>query len=219
MTRSKWIPFLFLAPAILLTLTFTFYPIIAVGYLSFTEYDILRPPQYIGLTNFQNLVQDEVFWKALRNSLVYVLVTPIIMALSITLAIVLNRGLKGIGAFRALYYVPVITGSVIIGIAWQWLFDGSGGLINGALLALGILDKPVIWLSEPRFVLPIAMLMTIWMGIIRISMGFSIFRIRACIKSSRALLIPEIYLPIQQFLMCMSKGARQKSIMSGPAIN
>lgn len=165
MRKSKLTPYLFLAPALLLTLIFTFYPIIAVGYLSFTEYDILRPAQFIGLGNFEALVKDEVFWKALRNSFIYLLATPIIMALSITLAIALNRRLPGIGGFRALYYVPVITGSVTIGIAWQWLFDGTGGLVNGALLALGLLDKPVVWLSEPRFILPIAMLMTIWMGV------------------------------------------------------
>ncbi len=165
MRTSKLTPYLFLSPALLLTLIFTVYPIIAVAYFSFTDYDILRPPQFVGLANFEKLIQDDVFWKALRNSFIYLLATPIIMALSISLAIALNRRLPAIGAFRALYYVPVIVGSVTVGIAWKWLFDGTGGLVNGALLALGIMDKPIVWLSEPRFVLPLAMLMTIWMGV------------------------------------------------------
>lgn len=165
MSKAKLTPYLFLSPALLMLLVFTVYPILAVIYFSFTDYDILRPPQFIGLVNFEHLLGDDVFWKALRNSFIYLLATPIIMILSISLAITVNRRLPAIGAFRALYYVPAITGSVTVGIAWQWLFDGSGGLINGALLSLGLLDKPIIWLSEPRFILPVAMSMTIWMGV------------------------------------------------------
>jgi putative chitobiose transport system permease protein len=119
----------------------------------------------VGLKNFQDLLKDKVFWLALRNSFIYLIATPVIMTLSITLAIIVNRSLPGIGAFRALYYVPVITGSVTIGIAWQWLFNGTGGLVNGALIWLGILKEPVTWLSEPAYTLPIAMFMTIWMGV------------------------------------------------------
>lgn len=108
---------------------------------------------------------DGVFWLSLRNSFTYLLVTPLLIVLSIALAIVVNRNLPGIGVFRALYYIPVITGSVAIGIAWQFLFDGTGGPVNGLLLSLGLIDKPITFLVDPRFTLPIAMLMTTWMGV------------------------------------------------------
>lgn len=163
--RTLMTPYLFLAPALLVMGIFMLYPLLSVGYLAFTEYDILRPPVFVGARNFQDLMTDRVFWLALRNSFIYLLATPIIMALSITLAIIVNRSLPGIGAFRALYYVPVVTGSVTIGIAFQWLFNGTGGLVNGALISLGLLREPVSWLSEPAYTLPIAMSMTIWMGV------------------------------------------------------
>jgi putative chitobiose transport system permease protein len=77
---------------------------------------------------------------------------------------VVNRRLRGIHLFRALYYVPAVSGSIAIGISWRWLFD-TNGFVNGALLSLGVLDEPVQWLADPAFVLPIAMLLTIWAGI------------------------------------------------------
>lgn len=163
--RSRLTPYLFLAPALIFMSVFTLYPLLAVGYYSFTEYDILRPPTPVGLANYQRLLNDGVFWLSLRNSFVYLIVTPIIIALAIGLAIALNRKLPGISVFRALYYIPVITGSVAIGIAWQFLFNGSGGPINGLLLWLGVIDKPIVFLTEPSYILPIAMLMTIWMGV------------------------------------------------------
>jgi putative chitobiose transport system permease protein len=144
--------------------TFVLYPIVAVVFYSFTDYDIVRPPQWIGLKNYQRLVHDPTFWLALRHSLIYLIVTPTLILLSILLAIVVNRKLRGIHIFRALYYLPAVSGSIAVGITWRWLFDTQGGLLNGALVWLGLLQEPVQWLSEPAYILPIAMLLTIWMG-------------------------------------------------------
>ncbi|PDV98386.1 carbohydrate ABC transporter permease [Candidatus Chloroploca asiatica] len=163
--RSRLTPYLFLLPALLFMATFTLYPLVSVGYLSFTEYNILRPAQPVGLANYQRLIGDGVFWLSLRNSFTYLLVTPVIIVSAITLAIIVNRPLLGIGVFRALYYIPVITGAVAVGIAWQFLFDGSGGPINGMLLSAGMIEKPIIFLTEPAWTLPIAMMMTTWMGV------------------------------------------------------
>ncbi len=163
--QNRLTPYLFLLPALVFMAIFTLYPLLSVGYLSFTEYDILSPPQPVGLENYQKLLVDKIFWLSLRNSLTYLLVTPVIIVLAILLAIMVNRKLPGIGVFRALYYIPVITGSVAIGIAWQFLFDGSGGPVNGLLISLGIIQKPIIFLVDQRFTLPIAMLMTTWMGV------------------------------------------------------
>ncbi|HEX7472459.1 MAG TPA: sugar ABC transporter permease, partial [Candidatus Limnocylindrales bacterium] len=94
----------------------------------------------------------------------YLLVTPTIIALSVALAILVNRKLKGIHIFRALYFVPAVSGSIAIGIAWRWLFDRNG-FINSVLISLGAIKDPIQWLSEPGLVLPIAMLLTIWAGV------------------------------------------------------
>jgi putative chitobiose transport system permease protein len=164
-TRTRLTPYLFLLPALAFMAVFTLYPLLSVGYLSFTEYDILRPPRPVGLENYRDLVGDKVFWLSLRNSFVYLIVTPVLIVLSITLAITVNRKLPGVGIFRALYYIPVITGSVAIGIAWQFLFDGTGGPVNGFLISAGLIERPIVFLTEPRYILPIAMLMTTWMGV------------------------------------------------------
>jgi putative chitobiose transport system permease protein len=144
---------------------FVLYPILAVVYYSFTDYDIVTPPKWIGVTNYQHLAQDPTFWLALRHSLIYLIVTPTLIFLSILLAIAVNRNLPGIHIFRALYYLPAVSGSIAVGITWRWLFDTQGGLLNGVLIGLGILTEPIQWLSEPDFTLPIAMLLTIWMGV------------------------------------------------------
>ena len=162
--RFSATPYLFLAPALILIAVFVLYPIGAVVYYSFTSWDIVRPPVFVGLDNYQQLLGDDTFWKALSHSIVYLLVTPTIIAMSIVLAIIVNRKLRGIHIFRALYFVPAVSGSIAVGIAWRFLFDRNG-IINSILITLGVIHDPIAWLSDPGLVLPIAMLLTIWAGI------------------------------------------------------
>lgn len=165
MTRKRSItPYTFLLPALVLLGIFVVYPIIAVVYYSFTDYDIVRPPVWVGLDNYVKLVNDPTFWTALTNSIVYLLVTPILIFLSICLAIIVNRRLRGIHIFRALYFVPAVSGSIAIGLAWRWLFERNG-FINSVLLSWGVIDTPIQWLATPSLTLPIAMLLTIWAGV------------------------------------------------------
>jgi putative chitobiose transport system permease protein len=172
--RRSLTPYLFLAPALVMMAVFTLLPLLAVAGLSFTEYDVLRPPVFVGVNNYVDLLTEPDFWQALGHSVIYLIVTPTLIVLSILLAIAVNRSLPAIGAFRALYYIPVVTGSVTVGIAWRWLFDTRGGLVNGALTWLGLNDfisglgfgnAPLNWLTAPEFTLPLAMSMTIWMGV------------------------------------------------------
>jgi putative chitobiose transport system permease protein len=162
--RRRLIPYLFLAPALVLLGIFVVYPIIAVVGYSFTDYDIVRPPVPVGLDNYEQLLHDKTFWMSIQHSLIYLIVTPILIVLSIGLAIVVNRAMRGIHIFRALYFVPAVSGSIAIGLAWTWMFDRNG-IINSILLSLGLIDQPVQWLANPSMVLPIAMLLTIWAGV------------------------------------------------------
>ncbi|HLO14641.1 MAG TPA: sugar ABC transporter permease [Anaerolineales bacterium] len=162
--KNSLTPYLFLAPALLVVAIFIFYPIIAVVYYSLTDYSIVTPPVWVGLRNFQQLLHDDVFWQALRNSFIYLLVTPILILLGILLAILVNRRLPGINAFRALYYIPVISGSIAVGISWRLMLD-TNGLLNGLLLSLNLIREPIQWLAEPGYSLPIAMLLTTWLGL------------------------------------------------------
>ncbi len=165
MTRKRSLtPYLFLLPALVVLGIFVVYPILAVIYYSFTDYDIVRPPVWIGLDNYEHLIGDKTFWLALAHSIVYLLVTPILIVLSIILAIIVNRGLRGIHIYRALYFVPAVSGSIAIGLSWRWLFERNG-FINSILETLGIIQEPVQWLATPSLTLPIAMMLTIWAGI------------------------------------------------------
>ena len=157
-------PYLFLVPALVLLAIFVLYPIGAVVYYSFTDFDIVTPPVPVGLENYQRLLTDDTFWLALTHSIVYLLVTPILIFLSIGLAIIVNRRLRGVSVFRALYFVPAVAGSIAIGLSWRWLFDRSG-FVNSVLQWLGMIEEPIQWLATPALVLPLAMLLTIWAGV------------------------------------------------------
>ena len=162
--KARATPYLFLLPALVLLGIFVFYPIAAVVWYSLTDYDIVRPPVFVGLENFVALLDDDTFKLALVHSFVYLLVTPILIVLSICLAIIVNRKLRGIHIYRALYFVPAVSGSIAIGLSWRWLFDRSG-FINSVLQSWGLIEEPIQWLATPALVLPIAMLLTIWAGI------------------------------------------------------
>ncbi len=157
-------PYLFLIPALAVIATFVLYPIFAVVYYSFTDYTIVTPPVWAGLANYEWMIHDTIFWRALAHSLVYLLVTPTLIFLSVILAIVVNRKLPGINAFRALFFIPVISGSIAVGIAWRLMLD-TNGIINGLLLSVGFLKEPVQWMAEPAYTLPICMALTVWLGV------------------------------------------------------
>lgn len=157
------IAYLFLAPALVLLAVFTFYPIAWGTLLSFFQYNIISPPKFVGLANFLQLSQDPKLFIAIKNSLQYLLVVPLIQIASIGLAILVNRELRGISLFRAIYYVPVVTSIVVVAIIWRWLL-GDKGVINGLLQFLHI-GGGMHWLTNPGIALIAVMFVTFWKGI------------------------------------------------------
>lgn len=136
--RIPWIAYAFLAPAVILLAVFTLWPILCGVGLSFFNYNMVRtldnghiaPPVFVGWQNFQRLARDPYLATALRNSLTYLLVVPVIQILALLLATAVNRKIRGIEGFRAAYYVPVITSIVIVGLAWKQVL-ASDGILNG----------------------------------------------------------------------------------------
>lgn len=168
---AKWLqqatPYLFLLPALLLLGLTVFYPALQAFFLSFTryEYDITQPPIWIGLKNFQRLLNDSTFWRTLRNTIVYLVgVVPILVILPLGLAILVNQKLKGIRWFRAAYYTPVVISMVVAGIAWRWLY-AENGLLNQSLRWLHFSDEGIPWLTSPQFALLSVMAVTVWKGL------------------------------------------------------
>ncbi|WP_299489221.1 sugar ABC transporter permease [Acaryochloris sp. IP29b_bin.137] len=179
LSMAKLVPYLFLCPAIAILSISVFWPAAQAFYLSFTQFETLgQTPEWIGLGNFRQLWVDEVFWKSLGNSLLYLVgVVPILVTFPLGLAILVNQKLKGMHGFRAAYYTPVVISMVVAGIAWRWLYD-ERGLLNQGLSFLaqnpiiesflklwGWTGEPIVWLQNPDIALFCIMAVTIWKGL------------------------------------------------------
>jgi multiple sugar transport system permease protein len=142
---------------------FIVYPIAASLYYSFCAYDAIRPPHWVGLQNYQRLfMEDNLFWKALWNTLYLVVFgLPVGLAASLGIALLLNQRLKGIAFYRTLYYLPSITPVVATSILWLWLLNPEMGLVNVVLSRCGV-GRPPAWLTDPFWSKPALILMGLW---------------------------------------------------------
>lgn len=162
--RSTLVAYGFLLPALILLGVYTFYPMVFGTYLAFTKYNVITPPQWVGLANFRELFQDTYFWSGLWNAIRYVLVVPAVQFSAIGIALLLNRKLPLIGLFRASYYIPVVTSFSVVGLMWGWMYDQHGA-VNYVIQLLGLSDRPVSLLSQPSLALYAVMFVTLWKGI------------------------------------------------------
>lgn len=165
MVKNRYVPYLFLLPATLVLLVFFFYPLLEVFRLSFTKYNIVTDPTYIGFDNFKKAFNDPLFWKTFKNSLIYLVgVVPPLVFIPIILAILVNNTIRGISFFRAVFYLPVIISIVVIGIAWKWLYSENGPL-NYLFTSLHLIPDKISWLSEPNIAIFSVMVVTVWRGL------------------------------------------------------
>ena len=155
--------YLFLAPTLVFLAIFFFLPLGQVIYYSFTDFDLYNA-NWVGGSNYAQLFNDPLFWLSVRKSFIYLLVTPILIVLSLVLAIVVNRQLGGVAFFRAMYFMPAVISAVAIGMIFDLVF-ADAGLLNGALRQLGLISRPVGFLQDPSLVLPSIMSVTIWRGV------------------------------------------------------
>jgi putative chitobiose transport system permease protein len=161
--QPKLIPYFFLLPALIILGITVFYPALQAFYLSFTRYDLIDAPQWIGWANFKRLSADALFWQTLRNTILYLVgVVPILVLAPLGLAILVNQKLRGIHWFRVAYYTPVVISMVVAGIAWKWLY-ADNGLLNQTLKSIGISAIP--WLTDPGWSIYSVMAVTIWKGL------------------------------------------------------
>ena len=158
------VAWLFLTPALLLLALFSFWPVIWGGVLAFTEYKIITPPTWVGLRNFEDLVEDPVFWISLKNSLLDLLIVPLIQLGAILLAVLVNNRLPGVRIFRTAFYLPVVTSVSVVGLMWGWMYNEQG-LINGVLQWARVINEPIGWLSDDRLALYSVMFVTMWRGL------------------------------------------------------
>lgn len=158
--RGSW-GMLFISPWLIGFLLFTAGPMLASLYLSFCKYD-LHALKWVGGKNYAVLLtRDPIFWKSLTNTALYVLFSvPIGLTGSLLIALLLNRKVKGIALFRTLFYLPSLVPAVASALVWQWVFHPENGILNNALLLLGI--RGPAWLIDPHTALASLILMSLW---------------------------------------------------------
>lgn len=153
--------YVFMAPAILGLLLFSLGPMVASFVLSLTEYNLLAPPRWVGLENFRELFADELFWKSLRVTFHYALITvPGTMILGLVAAILLNAKIRPMGFFRSVYYLPTVIGGVAVARVWAMLYNPEVGLFNIVLGFFGI-DGPG-WLTDESWAIWSLIFMGMW---------------------------------------------------------
>lgn len=165
--RDAFWGYLFIAPSMLGVLMFTLFPVLAALGISFSEWNLITPPRFVGLEGYRALLSDPVFGKVLLNTLYYTAGSvPLNLILALALALALNQKIRGIAVYRTAYFMPVVSSMVAVGLIWAWLYDTDYGLINALLAKLGL--PPVAWLTSTEWAMPAVILTSVWK-----SLGFN----------------------------------------------
>jgi len=152
---------LFLLPGLGGLLLFTVLPILASLVLTLFQWDLLTPPEFIGLANYSRLLGDNEFWAALGHTLSFIAgYLPLVLLLGLGVALALNAPLRGIGLIRSAFFLPVVSSWVAVALLWSWLFNPRYGLINYLLGLLG-LPQPG-WLFDPQWAMTAIVLTSVW---------------------------------------------------------
>lgn len=152
---------LFLLPAAVPLLIFRIVPMGASIWISMQNWNLLRPPVYVGLDNYLSLLTDRTFHKGLKNTLYYIAgYVPLVLIAALTVALLLNNKLRGMAIFRAAYFLPVVTSWVVVALLWKWILSPQGGIVNYLLSLVGI-DGPGWW-TDPDWAMPSIIITSVW---------------------------------------------------------
>ncbi|THF80294.1 carbohydrate ABC transporter permease [Cohnella fermenti] len=153
--------YLFTSPVTIGILLFTAWPVLQSLYYSFTKFNIIKSPVWIGTDNYEKMAHDPEFWQSLRITAVYTGISvPASLLIGFLLALLLHRQLPGIGLFRTIFYLPVVVPVVALGILWKQLYSPTFGFANELLKMFGL--PPYTWFSQPESVIPSLIIMGLW---------------------------------------------------------
>ena len=162
--RQRFVGLLYVTPSLVFLVIFVVLPIFAAFYLSFTRYDLLQPPRWIGLGNFQDLLSDNRFLRSIANTLIFSLGTiPTGTALALLFAMLVNQQIRGLTFFRTAFYLPVVTSFVAAALVWLWLYDPNVGFFDFLLKSVGL--PRLEWLQSSKTALLSVILFSIWKNI------------------------------------------------------
>jgi len=166
--KNSIVPYLLVAPALLIVLAVVFVPVMKAISMSFQSYDLRRPNaiQFIGFENFVSIFKDPLFWKALTKTLLWVgFGVGFQFLLGFILALLLNQKFKGRGIVRAISLIPWCTPGVLIGLMWRWIYDGNYGVLNDILLKLHLIEDKIPFLAQKATAFSSVIVTIIWQGI------------------------------------------------------
>jgi multiple sugar transport system permease protein len=172
--------YLFMLPFIILFVIFVIAPVLTAIYLSFTYFNMLEPPRWIGLSNYRLLfLEDDVFLIAVKNTLLFAIITgPLSYFISFTLAWFINR-LRMRQLYTLAFYAPSITSGIAISVIFMYLFSNDRyGVLNYLLIQVGLITEPINWLTEQSTIMPVIIIISLWM-----SMGTSFLVFLAGLQS------------------------------------
>jgi multiple sugar transport system permease protein len=165
-TSRNWIAFWFMLPAGAFLLLFLAYPLGLGIWLSFTDERIGRPGVFIGLENYEWLMDDGVFWLSVFNTLLYTTVASVVkFALGLYLALLLNRNMPFKAIIRAVVLIPFIVPTVLSAIAFWWIYDSQFSIISWSLIKLGLIDQNINFLGDSTWARTSVIIANIWRGI------------------------------------------------------
>ncbi len=159
--KYQFSAYLFLLPTTLVLLTFHIIPIFYSVGLSLYRWDLIGPAKFVGLKNYINLFKDPLFWKSIKNTIIYSIgAVPGGMIVALLVALLLNSKIKGLGVYRTIYFIPVITSLNAVAIVWKFIYHPNYGILNKLLTLIGL--PPQKWLLDPKLAMPCIIVMSIW---------------------------------------------------------
>jgi len=159
--------YILIAPGFLFVFAFVLIPVISAFGISFTNWNLINAPKFVGISNYVKIFTDAVAVKTLLNTFYFTFVSvPVSLALSLVLAVLLNQKIRGLTFFRTAYYIPVISSTVAVAMVFLWIFDSNYGLMNQFLGLFGV--SPIKWLTDPHYAMLAVIIVTVWR-----SLGFN----------------------------------------------
>lgn len=162
---DRTVGILFVVPFLLTAVLFMVYPIAEAIRMAFLSYNPLRPElsSYAGLSNFEIIFNDPLFWDSFRQATIWTLVSIFFQTvLGVGLALLLHQSLSGIAIFRGLLLFPYIVPTVVIALIWRWIFNPEIGVVNYSLESTGIISEPIYWLSTPTMAMASTIMLNVW---------------------------------------------------------
>ena len=155
--RESCVAWLFVFPAIIGTFIFIVIPVLCSFGLSFTQWDLLGDISYVGLNNYIEIFNEDLFCKILTNTIVFAVSTSVFgVIIPMILAVILNNKIRGSEFYKTAYFLPFITPMIVIGVVWQWIFDPNIGILNN------FLHLHINWLYDTRYALPALIIVSVW---------------------------------------------------------